>query len=76
MCVARIARPAFRLYLSNDVIGAEIGGAFKNVRAIAYGVAERAFTAPVLREATRAVRRRMPVVGAVGALLHLCNNAI
>ncbi len=36
---ARLARPAFRPYLSNDVIGAEIGGAVKNVIAIACGVA-------------------------------------
>ena len=37
---ARIARPHFRPYLSNDVIGAEIGGAVKNVLAIACGVVE------------------------------------
>ncbi|KER36556.1 NAD(P)H-dependent glycerol-3-phosphate dehydrogenase [Sphingobium indicum] len=39
---ARIARPAFRPYLSDDVVGAEIGGAVKNVLAIACGVAEGA----------------------------------
>lgn len=39
---ARLARPAFRPYLSDDVIGAEIGGAVKNVLAIACGVAEGA----------------------------------
>lgn len=37
---ARLARPAFRLYRSNDVVGAEIGGAVKNVLAIACGVVE------------------------------------
>ena len=37
---ARIAKPFFRPYLSNDVIGAEIGGAVKNVLAIACGVVE------------------------------------
>jgi glycerol-3-phosphate dehydrogenase (NAD(P)+) len=37
---ARIARPWFRPYLSNDVAGAEIGGAVKNVLAIACGVVE------------------------------------
>lgn len=37
-----IAQPAFRPYLSNDVIGAEIGGAVKNVLAIACGVVEGA----------------------------------
>ncbi|TMJ20371.1 MAG: NAD(P)-dependent glycerol-3-phosphate dehydrogenase [Alphaproteobacteria bacterium] len=38
--IARIARPAFRPYLSDDVAGAEIGGAVKNVLAIACGVVE------------------------------------
>lgn len=38
--VARLARPWFRPYLSSDVIGAEIGGAVKNVLAIACGVVE------------------------------------
>ena len=37
---ARLARPSFRPYLSDDVIGAEIGGAVKNVLAIACGVVE------------------------------------
>lgn len=35
---ARLAQPAFRLYASDDVIGAEVGGAVKNVLAIACGV--------------------------------------
>jgi glycerol-3-phosphate dehydrogenase (NAD(P)+) len=34
----RIARPTFRPYASDDVTGAEIGGAVKNVLAIACGV--------------------------------------
>lgn len=38
----RIAQPHFRPYLSEDVIGAEIGGAVKNVLAIACGVVEGA----------------------------------
>jgi glycerol-3-phosphate dehydrogenase (NAD(P)+) len=37
---ARIARPWFRPYLSDDVTGAEIGGAVKNVLAIACGVVD------------------------------------
>jgi glycerol-3-phosphate dehydrogenase (NAD(P)+) len=37
-----IASPTFRPYLSSDVIGAEIGGAVKNVLAIACGVVEGA----------------------------------
>ena len=36
----RISRPAFRIYLSDDVAGAEIGGAVKNVLAIACGVVD------------------------------------
>ena len=43
-CAARlaalIARPSFRPYMSTDVVGAEIGGAVKNVLAIACGVVE------------------------------------
>jgi len=35
-----IARPAFRPYFSDDLIGAEIGGAVKNVLAIACGVVD------------------------------------
>lgn len=38
----RLASPAFRPYASADVIGAEIGGAVKNVLAIACGVVEGA----------------------------------
>ena len=37
-----MARPTFRLYQSDDVVGAEIGGAVKNVLAIACGVVEGA----------------------------------
>jgi glycerol-3-phosphate dehydrogenase (NAD(P)+) len=36
----RIARPTFRIYVSDDIAGAEIGGAVKNVLAIACGVVE------------------------------------
>lgn len=39
---ARLASPAFRPYASDDVVGAEIGGAVKNVLAIACGVVEGA----------------------------------
>lgn len=38
----RISRPTFRMYLSDDVAGAEIGGAVKNVLAIACGVVDGA----------------------------------
>ncbi|MGF1549516.1 MAG: NAD(P)H-dependent glycerol-3-phosphate dehydrogenase [Sphingomonadaceae bacterium] len=37
---SRLARRNFRLYLSDDLAGAEIGGAVKNVLAIACGVVE------------------------------------
>lgn len=37
-----IAQPTFRPYVSTDVVGAEIGGAVKNVLAIACGVVEGA----------------------------------
>ncbi|OAN58077.1 NAD(P)H-dependent glycerol-3-phosphate dehydrogenase [Sphingomonas sp. TDK1] len=40
--VDRLGAPAFRPYASADVIGAEIGGAVKNVLAIACGVVEGA----------------------------------
>ena len=40
--VQRLARPAFRPYFSDDVTGAEIGGAVKNVLAVACGVVEGA----------------------------------
>ena len=36
----RIKQPTFRIYVSDDVAGAEIGGAVKNVLAIACGVVE------------------------------------
>ena len=36
----RIKQPTFRIYVTNDVAGAEIGGAVKNVLAIACGVVE------------------------------------
>jgi glycerol-3-phosphate dehydrogenase (NAD(P)+) len=38
----RLARPTFRLYVSDDPVGAEIGGAVKNVLAIAAGIVEGA----------------------------------
>jgi len=36
----RIARPQFRIYVTDDVAGAEIGGAVKNVLAIACGIVD------------------------------------
>ncbi len=40
--IERLGAPAFRPYASADVVGAEIGGAVKNVLAIACGVVEGA----------------------------------
>lgn len=38
--VAALGQPSFRPYLTDDIIGAEVGGALKNVIAIACGIAE------------------------------------
>ena len=38
--VRAVAAPAFRPYLADDLIGAEVGGAIKNVLAIACGISE------------------------------------
>jgi glycerol-3-phosphate dehydrogenase (NAD(P)+) len=38
--IGAIGTPTFRPYLSDDIVGAEIGGAAKNVIAIACGIAE------------------------------------
>ena len=38
--IAAMASPAFRLYLTDDVVGAQIGGAVKNVLAVACGIVD------------------------------------
>ena len=38
-CSSRSARPYFRPYTNDDVIGCELGGAVKNVIALSYGIA-------------------------------------
>lgn len=38
--IARLAGPTFRIYCIDDVVGAEVGGAVKNVLAIACGVVD------------------------------------
>jgi glycerol-3-phosphate dehydrogenase (NAD(P)+) len=40
MLAQRVARPTFRPYVTGDVAGAEVGGAVKNVLAIACGVVD------------------------------------
>ncbi|QKS27533.1 MAG: Glycerol-3-phosphate dehydrogenase [NAD(P)+] [Accumulibacter sp.] len=39
-CAGRLRRPRLRIYAGDDVIGAEVGGAVKNVMAIATGVCD------------------------------------
>jgi glycerol-3-phosphate dehydrogenase (NAD(P)+) len=39
-CVKAFHRPHFRVYLSNDLVGAELGGVVKNVLAIAVGMCD------------------------------------
>ncbi len=62
--IARLARPAFRPYWSDDIAGAEVGGAVKNVLAIACGVVEgrglgqNARAALISREPKSAARSR------------------
>jgi glycerol-3-phosphate dehydrogenase (NAD(P)+) len=48
---AAIGLPTFRPYVSTDVVGAEIGGAVKNVLAIACGIAEGKALGPSARAA-------------------------
>ncbi len=65
--VQRIGRPSFRPYLSDDLIGAQLGGAVKNVLAIGCGIVdgrglgESARAAVITRgfaEMTRLARKR------------------
>jgi len=64
-----LATPRFRLYLSDDIVGAEIGGVVKNVLAIACGISEgrglgdNARAALITRGLAEIVRR----VGGLGA---------
>lgn len=83
-----LASPMFRVYLSNDVVGAEIGGAVKNVLAIACGIIEgRKFgdnaraalitrgLAEMMRlgEAKGAEMETMVGLGGLGDLVLTCN---
>ena len=88
--VATIGAPAFRPYLSGDVIGTEIGGAVKNVLAIACGIVEGRQLGDNARAAlmTRGLREMMRFGAALGGrpetlmglsglgdLALTCNNA-
>jgi glycerol-3-phosphate dehydrogenase (NAD(P)+) len=88
--VATVGSPTFRPYLSADVIGAQIGGAVKNVLAIACGVVEGRQLGDNARAAlmTRGLREMMRLGQALGGrtetlmglsglgdLALTCNNA-
>jgi glycerol-3-phosphate dehydrogenase (NAD(P)+) len=66
---ARLARPTFRLYVSDDPVGAEIGGAVKNVLAIAAGIVEGAGLGDNARAAmiTRGLAEMIRLGNALGA---------
>ena len=65
----RLARPTFRLYVSDDPVGAEIGGAVKNVLAIAAGIVEGAGLGDNARAAmiTRGLAEMIRLGHALGA---------
>lgn len=67
--VERLATPAFRLYPSGDLIGAALGGALKNVMAIAAGAVEGAGLGENARAAvaTRGLAEIARIAAAMGA---------
>lgn len=69
-----IGTPSFRPYLTDDVIGAEIGGAVKNVLAIACGVVEGRGLGDNARAAliTRGVAELMRLAVAKGGRAETC----
>ena len=73
-----IGRPAFRPYWSNDLIGAEVGGAVKNVLAIACGIVEglglgrSAHAALISRGFAEMSRLAVALGGQAGTLAGLC----
>jgi len=69
-----IGTPSFRPYLTDDVIGAEIGGAVKNVLAIACGVVEGRGLGDNARAAliTRGMAELMRLAVAKGARAETC----
>lgn len=85
----RLSGPSFRLYSSDDIIGAQVGGAVKNVLAIACGVvdgrklgenASAALTARGFAELTRlavklgARRETMSGLSGLGDLILTCGS--
>ena len=73
-----IGRPTFRPYWSNDLIGAEIGGAVKNVLAIACGIVEglelgkSAHAALISRGFAEMTRLAVAMGGQASTLAGLC----
>ena len=73
-----IGRPTFRPYWSNDLIGAEVGGAVKNVLAIACGIVEglglgrSAHAALISRGFAEMSRLAVALGGQAGTLAGLC----
>ncbi len=85
----RLSGPSFRLYSSDDIIGAQVGGAVKNVLAIACGIvdgrklgenASAALTARGFAELTRlsvklgAKRETMSGLSGLGDLILTCGS--
>ena len=73
-----IGRPTFRPYWSNDLVGAEIGGAVKNVLAIACGIVEglelgkSAHAALISRGFAEMTRLAVAMGGQASTLAGLC----
>ncbi len=76
--VERLGRPTFRTYLSADIVGAQVGGAVKNVLAIACGVVEglnlgrNARAALITRGLVEIVRLGQAMGAKLETLLGLC----
>ncbi|HTI86834.1 MAG TPA: NAD(P)H-dependent glycerol-3-phosphate dehydrogenase [Alphaproteobacteria bacterium] len=74
----RLSSPRLRLYTSPDIVGAQIGGAVKNVLAIACGIAtgrglgENARAALITRGMAEMTRLSEALGGAAETLLGLC----
>lgn len=74
----QIARPAFRPYYSDDLVGAEVGGSVKNVLAIACGVVDglalgqNARAALISRGYAEMLRFGEALGGRAGTLAGLC----
>ncbi|SDH56652.1 NAD(P)H-dependent glycerol-3-phosphate dehydrogenase [Roseospirillum parvum] len=76
--VETLGGPSFRPYLSDDLIGAEVGGAVKNVLAIACGIVEgrglgdNARAALITRGLAEITRLAVALGGQPGTVMGLC----